>query len=433
MTTDVALAPTDDELVHRFAQGDDNAFVALYDRYVDRIYDFTARLLGDREAAADATQETFLKALTALRERPPQGGVRPWLFTIARNVAIDQLRRRRTTPLSALRTPEGDEWQPVQLSTGPDDDPEAAASQAELAALVWQAARGLNPADYALLDLSVRQGLSPEEIAQAMGASRGSIHTRLSRLRDALEESLTTLILAQRGRADCPELAALLAGRTLPADLTPELRRAVARHADQCETCQRNRRRYATAAEILPVLVPIVPSPSLRETLRERIQQAAQPSTAPGASSSPTAGAGHWLTTTAIGKGVVALMAVFVLAALGVGGARWGTVDVSLQTTHCPPLELRFGGVGDLVARATGLPPVLAPGQPAHWRLPIGTLRTTVTPAAADLAIDGLPVQIHLEVDLAQVLWDGQELLGQGPRHLSLARGSTHTLTLVCR
>lgn len=132
MTTDVALAPTDDELVHRFAQGDDNAFVALDDRSVDRIYDFTARLLGDREAA-DATQETLLKALTALRERPPQGGVRPWLFTIARNVAIDQLRRRRTTPLSVLRTPEGDEWQPVQLSTGPDDDPEAAA-QAELAA-----------------------------------------------------------------------------------------------------------------------------------------------------------------------------------------------------------------------------------------------------------------------------------------------------------
>lgn len=72
MTTDVALAPTDDELVHRFAQGDDNAFVALDDRSVDRIYDFTARLLGDREAA-DATQETLLKALTALRERPPQG------------------------------------------------------------------------------------------------------------------------------------------------------------------------------------------------------------------------------------------------------------------------------------------------------------------------------------------------------------------------
>ena len=433
MTTEIALAPTDDELVYRFSHGDDNAFVTLYERYVDRIYDFTARLLGDREAAADATQETFLKALTALRERPPQGGVRPWLFTIARNVAIDQLRRRRTTPLSALRTPEGDEWQPAQLSSGTGDDPEAAASQAELAALVWQAARGLNPADYALLDLSVRQGLSPEEIAQATGASRGSIHTRLSRLRDALEESLTTLILAKRGRADCPALASLLAGYTLPADLTPALRRAVARHANQCEVCQRNRRRYATAVELLPALVPIVPSPALRETLRERITQAMRPAIAPATPSSAPSLAGHWLISTALGKAVIGAVALVALTALGVAGALWGTVDVSLQTANCPPLELRFGGAGDLVARATGLPTVLEPGQPVHWHLPLGTLRTTVTPAAADLAIDGLPVQIRIDVDLAQVLWDGQELLGQGTRHLPLARGSTHTLTLVCR
>lgn len=98
---------TDDELVARFRAGDREAFALLYERYVDRVYDFVARLVRDREAAADLTQETFLKAMQGLRARHVQGSLRAWLFTIARNTVIDYQRRQRTTAFSQLPSRRG--------------------------------------------------------------------------------------------------------------------------------------------------------------------------------------------------------------------------------------------------------------------------------------------------------------------------------------
>jgi RNA polymerase sigma factor (sigma-70 family) len=442
VTNDASLRSTDDQLAERFACGDCDAFLQLYERYLDSIYDFTARLVGNRDDAADVTQETFLKALTALRARPPKGGVRPWLFAIARNTAIDWLRRRRTIPLSTLQAPESDERRLSLLETAPETDPELAAELAELAELVWQAARGLNPADYALLDLSLRQALSTDELAQALGTSRGTIHTRLSRLRDALEDSLTVLVLAQRASQDCAQLSVLLAGRALPADLTPALRREIARHVQTCETCQRNRHRYATAAELLPALAPVLPTAEVHEALRAHLVGTLH-STTPGEHSrpdpltDPAQPTGHLFTRhlvrTTPGKAVLAVTAASLFLVLVALVVHWGTASVRVETVSCPPLELRFGGAAEVLARASGVPAELAPGQPAAVRLPVGTLRASTRPDSADLTIRGFPVHIWIDVDLARVSWDGRDLLRAGEQRLSLERGSAHTLTLVCR
>ncbi|MDW8060579.1 MAG: sigma-70 family RNA polymerase sigma factor [Thermomicrobium sp.] len=423
---------TDEELAERFRGGDETAFATLYERYVDRIYDFVARLLGDREAAADVTQETFLKALQGLRARRIQGSVRAWLFTIARNAAIDHLRRRRTTPFSQLPTPEGEEWEPEVPASGPEAEPEETARRRELAELVWLAARGLNPADYALLDLSLRHDLTPAELAQVVGMRRGAVNTRLSRLRDALEESLTALLLARWGRGACAELDRILDGVALPGGLTPELRRSVARHVESCETCQRNRHRVASAAELLPALAPIVPTAETRAALDAAVRDGL--AAAPAGVSHPLAQARNWLTGTAAGKAVLGLVAAVSLLIGATGGwLAFGTAGVTATTSGCPPLELRLGMPGAVAARLLGVPERFPPGEPQDFRLPAGTLVVTVTTEAAELRLAGVPVEIRLAAPLADVRWDGGSLLGHGTAAFQVARGSTHRLELVCR
>lgn len=87
------LEASDDEvLMARFAAGDIAAFSVLYDRYEASVYGFCLRLLGDRDAADDAFQDTFVTLIDQRFRYRDQGRLRGWLFTIARNVCLDRLR-----------------------------------------------------------------------------------------------------------------------------------------------------------------------------------------------------------------------------------------------------------------------------------------------------------------------------------------------------
>lgn len=93
-------AADDERTIVRRAQHQPEAFAPLYERYVDAVFGYCYRRVGDREGAADLTHQIFAKALTALpqfTERPESGSFRSWLFTIARNLVIDSHRTRRET------------------------------------------------------------------------------------------------------------------------------------------------------------------------------------------------------------------------------------------------------------------------------------------------------------------------------------------------
>ena len=103
--TDARAERSDAELV-RLAQRDLEAFVALYDRYVDPVFRYCNRRL-PRAAAEDATSIAFLNAMRAIgRVDPERSQFRPWLFTIAHNAVVDQLRSRRHLPLEELQLAE---------------------------------------------------------------------------------------------------------------------------------------------------------------------------------------------------------------------------------------------------------------------------------------------------------------------------------------
>lgn len=419
---------SDDELVLRFRAGDEQAFAVLYERYVERIYGFIARLLRDRDVAADVTQEVFVKALGVLRARTVQGSVRSWLFTIARNAAIDYQRRQRTWRLPYQRFEEEESrWEAELVASDQEADPETAAHRAEMVEVVWEAARALPPNDYAVLELVLRHELSPAEVARVVGVRRGAVNTRLSRARDALVDNITVLLFLRQKEQPCGELARLLGGVDLRAGLTAATRRAVLRHIEQCATCQEARRKIR-AADLLPVFAPVPLAPELRKALWQAVDQAMTATTLPAPTPSSLR---HWFTSTSLGRMVLGLLVglgVFVVGATGF--RQWGTIPVVVETRACPPLKLELDRFGWPVARYLGVPAQLIPKTPTVLRLPLDSVVRGASKDSVDLELLGVPVHIRVLVPLESVNWNGAEILGQGSIRLT---GDEQYIQLVCQ
>jgi RNA polymerase sigma factor (sigma-70 family) len=237
-------------LVNRARAGDLDAYGQLYDRYFNLIYDFVWRVLRDADEAADVTQDVFMKAMQNLQSLAKAVSFKSWLFTIAHNSAVTRAERAsRTIPLPQPAHEEAfgtfDVPDPARLN-----DPELSAGDEELATLVWEAAGALNPRDYALLDLHVRQGMESAEIAGVLGVSKGNAYTMVSRMRTAAGDVIGSYVVARRGSQDCEGLRATLQRFEFP-PYTEEVRKAVDVHINECETCQAARRRLTSPLELL--------------------------------------------------------------------------------------------------------------------------------------------------------------------------------------
>src|SRR3990172_7115201 len=199
---------SDEELVRSAHSGERDALAPLYERYSAGIYDFSLRTLRDPDAAADVVQATFVSAWQSMRKKLITGNVKAWLYTIARNNAIDYLRSRRRFAGAGHSDEEMARY--AALAPNTISDPDAAALNKEISDLVWESAAALSSKEYSLLDLHVRRGLDTEELAARLGVSKGNVYTMLSRARSSLGESVAGLLLMRHGRRDCPKLDALI-------------------------------------------------------------------------------------------------------------------------------------------------------------------------------------------------------------------------------
>lgn len=177
--------PALDDLLRRAQAGELVAFNGLVLRFQDAVYSLVVRMLGQREAAEDVTQEAFVAAWQHLATFRG-GSFRSWLFTIAANRARDELRRRGRRPSVSLDAARDD---PDRADLDPPDrgpSPEGVAEQAELRAALETALREL-PDDWReVVVLSDIHGLDYAEIAQATGVAVGTVKSRLSRARARL-------------------------------------------------------------------------------------------------------------------------------------------------------------------------------------------------------------------------------------------------------
>ncbi|MDP9239844.1 MAG: sigma-70 family RNA polymerase sigma factor, partial [Actinomycetota bacterium] len=219
--------PTGDgALAAAFVAGDAAAFSALYERYVSRIYDFVRRTVRDQAAAEDLTQATFVQAYERRASLRDPAAVRAWLYRIAHNAAINHVTRSRMA----------DELDELSAPPSTKPGPEEVAVQRESADLVWDAAASLEPRQYAVLDLTVRKGLTNAEVAEVLGVDAAQASVAVFRAREALGNAVRFLLVARR-RRHCDRLADLVPEGVR--QLTAAQRASVDRHLRRCPTCQR--------------------------------------------------------------------------------------------------------------------------------------------------------------------------------------------------
>jgi RNA polymerase sigma-70 factor (ECF subfamily) len=154
-------------------------FADLYARTFPRVYAYVASLLRDRAAAEDVTAQAFERAYRKRRSyRAGRGTMEAWLFGIARNAALDELRRRKRRA--------GLEGDPEDLARPASDD------QAELALrreIVRAALGSLDGRERDLIALKFAGGLSNSEIGRILGMSESAVGTRLHRTITKLREA----------------------------------------------------------------------------------------------------------------------------------------------------------------------------------------------------------------------------------------------------
>ena len=163
--------------------GELDAFQVLYERHSRAVFALLLRSVGDRRVAEDLLQETFLRVFATRQGYQPLASFRTWLYTIARHLVVDEVRRRR----GAGGPGGGDD---VETLVDPQASPLQRTEARELGERLERAVRRLPPAQREVLLLSRVAGLSHDEVAQVTGTSPGAVrvtlHRALGRLREVL-------------------------------------------------------------------------------------------------------------------------------------------------------------------------------------------------------------------------------------------------------
>lgn len=183
-------------LIARSQQGDISAFNQLVLHYQQAVYNVVLRMLGDREVAADITQDTFIAALRAISSFRAGSSFRAWLLRIASNQACDHWRRTHRHVQESLDSLI-DEDEPHTsgvlsnlIATGDQVNPEESLLTHELQNLIARGLRELSLEQRVAVILCDVQGLSYEEIAIATQATLGTVRSRIARGRVRLRDYL---------------------------------------------------------------------------------------------------------------------------------------------------------------------------------------------------------------------------------------------------
>lgn len=172
--------------------GDREAFARLVDMYSNQIYRLALKMLNDTQDAEDVLQETFIKALRAIRTFEGRSSLSTWLYRIAVNESLMMLRKRRPDMVSVEdeRVDSEGESDPVEIV-----DwcclPERELESTETRQFLDMAVQRLSPALRAVFVLRDIEGLSVRETAETLGISEVAVKTRLLRARLRMRETLS--------------------------------------------------------------------------------------------------------------------------------------------------------------------------------------------------------------------------------------------------
>ena len=215
-------------IVEGLRAGTNEGLAAFYDLYADRLYDFARRQLRDASLAADVVHDTVLIVRSRIGQLRDDSKFRAWVYAIVRN-EVRAKARARSRHVREEYAPE----QSVDPDFAGDHD------RRELASLVDEAVAGLTEREQEVFHLFARQGLSNEEIAAALELTHANAQKLVQRVRDRIARSAGALLVARQGRKDCSDLAIVLVD--WDGSFSPLWRKRIARHVDECQTCERRR------------------------------------------------------------------------------------------------------------------------------------------------------------------------------------------------
>lgn len=178
-------------LIQEAQRGDLDAFNRLVLVYQDQVYNQAYRIIGEADAAADATQDAFISAYNHIQSYRG-GSFRAWLLRIVTNSCYDELRRRQRRPTSPLEPLDdaGEEIESPGWMVDPSDGPEDQIERAEIRRAIQHCLEGLTLEFRAVVVLVDVQGMDYVEAAQVIGKPLGTVKSRLARARVRLQDCL---------------------------------------------------------------------------------------------------------------------------------------------------------------------------------------------------------------------------------------------------
>jgi RNA polymerase sigma factor (sigma-70 family) len=428
----------DSEVVAAIVAGDPEGLAAAYEMYAAPLYNYCRTLLREPEDAADAVQDTFVIAASRLSGLREPDRLRSWLYAVARNECHRRLRAgARAAPL--------DEAPDVPDQSA---DVSADAERSELRVLVSAALGGVIQSSREILELQLRQGLDPGEIADVLGVSRNHAHALLSRARDQLQTSLGVLLVARTGRQNCPVLDGML--KDWDGQLTVLLRKRLNRHIEQCPVCSEGRRRAMTPGMLLGIALPL--AAAIPAGLKEHALHIATASASDAVAHRAALGHGarafgpsgfpaphhalRRLRPVHVGAAVTSAAAVIAFATMFVvvphrGGPPSGAPPAPGVTTGAPgrpaatshpPVRATAPAAAGTTAGATARPPVsAATGRPVAQPSGGATIRASSSAATPTVAAGTLGVS-PATIVLTPLLGSSLRLTASGgPVHWSIS------------
>lgn len=182
------MEQTDADLVRQTLCGNTTAYNGLVVRYQRQVYNLAYRMLGNAEDAGDLVQDTFLRAYGALRSFRQDASFLTWLYKIASNLCIDQLRSRKTKGVLSLNVELEEGREPAADSR--DCAPEETAVREAVQEVVQHAILNLPEKYRRVVIMRHLQDMSVEEIARVLDLPTGTVKTHLFRARDMLRGRL---------------------------------------------------------------------------------------------------------------------------------------------------------------------------------------------------------------------------------------------------
>jgi len=180
----------DAEVVGVFLEGDERAFQELVERYQARLLNFVYRTIGDREKAEDLVQEVFIRVYRHLGRFDRTKKFSTWAYTIASNLAKNELRNRSRNPLvlfQAIKRNWEDEERPLQFED-PASRPDDLYRKRHLRSLVEASVARLPEHHRQVFVLRELEGKSYEEIAEITSCNLGTVKSRLNRARTSFAD-----------------------------------------------------------------------------------------------------------------------------------------------------------------------------------------------------------------------------------------------------